>query len=106
MAMAEVPSVPNLHPCGLWAGLPCEVALALDPDTKRVILIVIVAIVVIGGGLGLLIWGGTQRGQVAWDNPVYHRDPKAPKICMCYWMRSAFRVPCEDIPAELLKESK
>ena len=30
-------------------------------------------------------------------------DPRAPKICLCYWMRSAFRVPCEDVPPELLR---
>jgi hypothetical protein len=80
--------------------------MALKPETKRVILLSTFASVVVFGGFGLLIWGGTQRNQVAWDTPLYHRDPRAPKICMCYWMRNAFYVPCADVPAELLKEDK
>lgn len=80
--------------------------MALNPTTKRNIILYTFAGVVVFGGFGLLIWGGTQRQQVAWDTPLYHRDPRAPNICMCFWMRSAFRVPCADVPPELLKEGK
>lgn len=78
--------------------------MALTPEKKRKIILYSFVSGVIFGGFCLIIWGGTKRGQVAWDNPQYHRDPRAPKICMCYWMRSAFRVPCEDVPPELLLE--
>jgi len=54
-------------------------------------------------GFGILVWGGSKRSQVDWDTPMYHRDARAPNICLCYWMRSAFRVPCEDVPPALLK---
>lgn len=76
----------------------------ITPESKKIIVISLLAITVVFGGFGILIWGGKQRQKAAWDNPEYHRDPRAPKICMCLWERSAFRVPCEDIPPELLKE--
>lgn len=34
----------------------------------------------------------------------YYQDPRAPKVCIGYWTGGTFRVPCEDIPPELLKE--
>lgn len=51
-----------------------------------------------------LFHAALERKQEAWNNPKYHRDPRAPKVCMCLWEQFAFRVPCEDIPPELLKE--
>jgi hypothetical protein len=62
------------------------------------------AALMVFGAFSLLIWAGTQRNQESWDTPMYHRDARAPNICLCYWMRSAFRVPCEDVPPALLKD--
>lgn len=78
--------------------------MAMTPETKRNLIMGLIAVMVVFVGFSVLFQGGRQRQQVSWDNPVYHRDPRAPKVCMCLWMRSAFRVPCEDIPPELLKE--
>jgi hypothetical protein len=80
--------------------------MALKPETKSVFLLSVLASVVVFGGFGALIWAGQERNQVAWDTPMYHRDPRAPKVCMCHWMRSAFYVPCSEVPEELLKEVK
>jgi hypothetical protein len=66
-------------------------------------LVYVMAALLVFGAFALLIWAGTQRTQESWDTPMYRRDPRAPKICLCYWMRSAFRVPCEDVPPELLR---
>jgi len=57
-------------------------------------------------GFGILFWAGSKRTQVSWDTPQYHRDSRVHNMCMCYWMGSAFRVPCENVPPELLKEER
>lgn len=74
------------------------------PETNRVILLSLMFVLVVGGGFSVLIIGGQERQQRSWDTPMYHRDPRAPKVCMCLWMRSSFYVPCENIPPELLKD--
>ena len=76
--------------------------MAMSPQTKRNLILYGSTGAIVLLGFSALIWGGTKRGQVAWDTPMYHRDARAPKICMCYWMRTAFRVPCEDVPQGLL----
>lgn len=76
------------------------------PAILRNILLGVLATLVVFVAFYVLIDAGQHRNQVAWDAPMYHRDPRAPKVCMCLWMRSAFYVPCEDIPPELLKETK
>jgi len=76
----------------------------IPPEARKNLYWSLLIIVVVFGGFGLLMWGGQQRQKASWDTPMYHRDPRAPKVCMCLWERSAFRVPCEDIPPELLKE--
>jgi len=80
--------------------------MALKSETKRLILLVGLFVTVVVGGFGMLIWSGQERQKALWDAPMYHRDPRAPKVCMCYWMRNAFYVPCSEVPEELLKEVK
>jgi|WetSurMetagenome_2_1015567.scaffolds.fasta_scaffold150745_2 hypothetical protein len=57
-------------------------------------------------GFLVLFQGAKHRHGATLPNPRYYQDPRAPRVCMCLWERSAFRVPCEDIPPELLKEAK
>ena len=79
--------------------------MALNPNTRHnLILYFSVGLMVLFGFGMILIWGGRHHGQVARDTPKYHRDARAHNMCFCYWMQSAFRVPCENIPPELLKE--
>jgi hypothetical protein len=78
--------------------------MVVTPQMRKQLALMAVAILAVAGGFSLLLHGGQERQQRSWDTPMYHRDPRAPKVCMCLWMRSAFRVPCEDIPPELLKE--
>jgi len=77
--------------------------LALTSEIKSVIRFSLVGLGV-AVGLFILLVNVSQQSRGAWDTPMYHRDARAPKICLCYWMRSAFRVPCEDVPPALLKE--
>jgi hypothetical protein len=83
--------------------------MTIDPNLKpehskasKIILFLLIGLTV-AVGLFILLVSISQRSQESWDTPMYRRDPRAPKICLCYWMRSAFRVPCEDVPPELLR---
>lgn len=55
-------------------------------------------------GFLVLFQTSPHHRQVILDPPKYYQDPRAPKVCICYWRSFAFRVPCEDIPPALLKE--
>lgn len=64
----------------------------------------IFTLITVGGFLVLFQSTPTPRHQSTWGDPRYHRDPRAPKVCMGSLNGSVFRVPCEDIPRELLEE--
>lgn len=69
----------------------------------KIILAIVIPTLAFLLGAALLIFVSQTRWNMSWENPLYYRDPKAPRICMCYWMKNAFYVPCQDIPPELLK---
>lgn len=74
--------------------------MALVPNPKWLIVIIVAAVL---WTCSLLLWTCSWQ-KTSWNRTLYFRDPRAPKVCMCLWMHSAFRVPCEDIPPEAFNQ--
>jgi len=71
--------------------------MALTNETRKNLYLAFAGVVLVAGGT-LLYWIVSME-----PSPVYSRDPRAPNICYGRVIQGAFRVPCEDIPPELIR---